>query len=277
MATATPTETTTITREALIDKLNEDLAREYQAIIAYVVYSQVLKGAEYMAIAKELEVHAGEELQHALTIAKQIDYLGGMPTAKALPVKQTDDAREMLRADLDNENATIRAYRERVSSARRCRSTRSPNTSAKSCGRSRSTRSTSPPRSARTCRMCRSRKGKGRRLYRPASASALVVLARVEIPQRPQIRVGGHLFRSDASRLHGVEQKHRAQPIVRQQILDDGQRPAAVDGGQRMGEAVDLHHRDVVAAREIEHLRDEAGHEQRHVAAGDVRGVDVRR
>jgi bacterioferritin len=114
MATATPTETTKITREKLIDKLNEDLAREYQAIIAYVVYSQVLKGAEYMAIAKELEVHAGEELKHAITIAKQIDYLGGMPIVKPLPVKQTDDAREMLRADLENENDTIRAYRERV-------------------------------------------------------------------------------------------------------------------------------------------------------------------
>ena len=113
MATAAP-ETTKITREKLIEKLNEDLAREYQAIIAYTVYSQVLKGAEYMAIAAELKVHAGEELQHALTIAKQIDYLGGMPTTTALPVKQSDDAREMLRADLDNENATIRAYRERV-------------------------------------------------------------------------------------------------------------------------------------------------------------------
>ena len=103
-----------VTREKLADLLNEDLAREYQAIIAYVVYSQVLKGAEYMAIAAELEVHAGEELQHALTIAKQIDYIGGMPGTKALPVIETDDAREMLRADLENENATIRAYRERV-------------------------------------------------------------------------------------------------------------------------------------------------------------------
>ncbi len=108
------TETTKITREKLIEKLNEDLSREYQAIIAYVVYSQVLKGAQYMAIAAELEVHAGEELQHALTIAKQIDYLGGMPTVTSLPVKQTDDAREMLQADLDNESETIRAYRERV-------------------------------------------------------------------------------------------------------------------------------------------------------------------
>lgn len=115
MATATDDKTTTkITRERLIEKLNEDLAREYQAIIAYTVYSQVLKGAEYMAIAAELEVHAGEELKHALTIAKQIDYLGGTPTTSALPVKQSDDAREMLRADLENESATIRAYRERV-------------------------------------------------------------------------------------------------------------------------------------------------------------------
>jgi len=103
-----------VTREQLIDKLNEDLSREYQAIIAYVVYSQVLKGAEYMNIAAELKKHAGEELQHALTISKHIDYLGGMPTVSALPVKQSEDAREMLRADLDNETATIRAYRDRV-------------------------------------------------------------------------------------------------------------------------------------------------------------------
>jgi bacterioferritin len=113
MATASA-ETTKITREKLIEKLNEDLAREYQAIIAYVVYSQVLKGAEYMAIAAELELHAAQELKHALTISKQIDYLGGMPAVTALPVKQSDDPRQMLRADLDNETATIRAYRERV-------------------------------------------------------------------------------------------------------------------------------------------------------------------
>lgn len=109
--------TENITRADLIKGLQEDLSREYQAIIAYVVYSQVLKGAEYQAIAKELEIHAGEELAHAITIAKQIDYLGGMPNATALPVKVTDKAEEMLRADLDNENNTIRAYRERVRQA----------------------------------------------------------------------------------------------------------------------------------------------------------------
>src|SRR5262247_2820266 len=103
-----------ISRKELAKLLNEDLAREYQAVIAYVVYSQVLKGAEYMTIADELELHAKEELDHALIIAKQIDYLGGMPTVTPKPVKTSSEAVEMLRADLDNENETIRAYRERV-------------------------------------------------------------------------------------------------------------------------------------------------------------------
>src|SRR6202048_3341624 len=104
----------TITRDELAKLLNEDLAREYQAIIAYVVYSQVLKGAAYMNIAAELKIHAGEELQHALIIAKQIDYLGGMPTVTPLSVKTSEKAEDMLRFDLDNENETIRNYRERV-------------------------------------------------------------------------------------------------------------------------------------------------------------------
>jgi bacterioferritin len=103
-----------IGRERLIELLNEDLAREYQAIIAYVVYSQVIKGAQFMAIAKELEVHAAEELRHALIISKQIDYLGGQPTVQAKPVKTSEKAEDMLRFDLQNETDTIRAYRDRV-------------------------------------------------------------------------------------------------------------------------------------------------------------------
>jgi bacterioferritin len=103
-----------ISREALIDLLNEDLSREYQAIISYVVYSQVLKGAEYMNIADELAVHAGEELAHALIISNQIDYLGGMPVAVAKPVRTSEKAKDMLRFDLENETETIRNYRERV-------------------------------------------------------------------------------------------------------------------------------------------------------------------
>ena len=104
----------TISRDELIRLLNEDLAREYQAVIAYVVYSQVLKGAEYMNIAKELETHAGEELAHALSIAQQIDYLGGMPITTPKPVKVSENAQDMLRFDLDNETETIGHYRERV-------------------------------------------------------------------------------------------------------------------------------------------------------------------
>ncbi len=106
--------TTSITREKLIELLNEDLEREYQAIIAYVVYSQVLKGPQYMQIAKELEVHAKEELAHAITLAKQIDYLGGMPKVTPKPVKTSKKAEDMLKFDLDNETETIGHYRERV-------------------------------------------------------------------------------------------------------------------------------------------------------------------
>src|ERR671925_247515 len=96
----------TTSRDELANLLNEDLSREYQAIIAYVVYSQVLKGAEYMSIAEELQKHAKQELEHALTIAKQIDYLGGMPTVTPKQVRTSEDAREMLRFDLEAENET---------------------------------------------------------------------------------------------------------------------------------------------------------------------------
>jgi bacterioferritin len=103
-----------ISRADLIELLNEDLSGEYQAIISYVVYSQVLSGAAYMNIAGELEKHAAEELTHALIISKQIDYLGGMPTVQPKPVRTSEKAKEMLQFDLENETATIRRYRERV-------------------------------------------------------------------------------------------------------------------------------------------------------------------
>jgi bacterioferritin len=103
-----------LTRKDLIKALNDDLSREYQAIIAYVVYSQTLKGAQYMNIAEELEKHAHEELKHALTVAKHIDYLGGDITATPKQVKTSDKPTDMLRFDLDNENETVRQYRERV-------------------------------------------------------------------------------------------------------------------------------------------------------------------
>ncbi len=103
-----------ITRDRLAELLNEDLSREYQAVIAYVVYSQVLKGAEFMNIAAQLELHAQQELKHALIVSRQIDYLGKMPTVTPKPVRTSENEREMLRFDLDNENETVRNYTERV-------------------------------------------------------------------------------------------------------------------------------------------------------------------
>jgi bacterioferritin len=108
---------TTVTREQLVDLLNEDLAREYQAIIAYVVYSQIIKGAAYMDIARELEKHAAEELNHALLVSKQIDYLGGTPVVTPKPVKLAEKAEDLLRFDLANEQETIAHYRNRIRQA----------------------------------------------------------------------------------------------------------------------------------------------------------------
>ena len=116
----------TITRERLAELLNEDLSREYQAIISYVVYSQVLSGAAYMDIADQLEIHAKQELDHALTLSRQIDYLGAMPAVTS-PVRTSEDPKQMLQFDLENENETIRNYRERIKRcAKRWRNTRSP-------------------------------------------------------------------------------------------------------------------------------------------------------
>ncbi|MCX6953804.1 MAG: ferritin-like domain-containing protein [Verrucomicrobia bacterium] len=110
-------DTARITRKEMIRLLNEDLAREYQAIIAYVVYSQTIKGAKYQHIATELEKHAGEELGHAIIIAKQIDYFNGTPVTTPKAVKLSDKPEDMLRFDLENERVTILAYRERIRQA----------------------------------------------------------------------------------------------------------------------------------------------------------------
>jgi bacterioferritin len=117
MSKTNESEELNISRPQMVAFLNEDLAREYQAVIAYTVYSQVLKGAAYTDIARELEKHAGEELEHAIKIAKQVDYFGGMPAVLPKPVKTSEDPKEMLRADLENERETIAQYRQRIRQA----------------------------------------------------------------------------------------------------------------------------------------------------------------
>ena len=114
---AVMTEQERLTREEMVRLLNEDLAREYQAIIAYVAYSQTLKGAAYTDIARELETHAGEELSHALKIARQVDYFGGTPEVRPLPVEISQDSKAMLQFDLENERVTIQNYRQRIQQA----------------------------------------------------------------------------------------------------------------------------------------------------------------
>ena len=130
-----------VSREHLAELLNEDLAREYQAIIGYVVYSQVLSGAQYMDIAAQLEIHAKQELDHALIISRQIDYLGKMPAVTPKPVRTSKDAKEMLRFDLENENDTIRNNAIASGNAKRLVNSRWRNRFARSLCRSRTIKS----------------------------------------------------------------------------------------------------------------------------------------
>ena len=109
--------TSTSSKNKIIKGLNEDLAREYKAIIQYVVFSSTLKGAEYGDIAEQLKEHASQELAHALEVARQIDYLGGDPTVDVKNAEYSQDSKKMLEIDLRQEQETIKNYRERIRQA----------------------------------------------------------------------------------------------------------------------------------------------------------------
>ena len=111
------TQQMTATREQMIQGLQEDLAREYKAIIQYVIFSQKLDGARYMDIAEELALHAHEELDHALAIAKQLDYFGEYPVHEPKPVQVSEENEDMLWFDLQGEDETVANYRQRIRQA----------------------------------------------------------------------------------------------------------------------------------------------------------------
>lgn len=108
---------TQVTREQLIQGLQEDIAREYKAIIQYVIFSQKLDSARYMNIADQLQVHAHQELDHALAIARQLDYFDAYPVHEPKPIEVSDDNEGMLEADLRAEDDTIQNYRIRIRQA----------------------------------------------------------------------------------------------------------------------------------------------------------------
>jgi rubrerythrin len=143
----------TVTRERLAELLNEDLAREYQAIIAYVVYSQVLKGAEYMNIADQLETHAHDESKHALIISRQIDYLGVTPSVTPTPVRMSDEPKNMLRFDLATRTRPYDNIAIASGNARHSASLPWQSKSARSSPTSRTIKLISPPPLAWRCRM----------------------------------------------------------------------------------------------------------------------------
>ena len=104
-------------RDAFVDLLNEDLELEFQSIVQYIQHIASVKGAEYQSTLDELARHVEQELQHALTLARQIDFLGGVPSTRVPDVGRATDARGALRADLELEERQLDRYRERAAQA----------------------------------------------------------------------------------------------------------------------------------------------------------------
>lgn len=103
----------------LLDELNKDLEWEYAAAIQYVQHASVISGAEYESIQKELLVHSQEEMQHAVMLSVQIDYLGGVPTVDVERREISAESLEMLKQDLKGEEDAIKRYKERIGQAER--------------------------------------------------------------------------------------------------------------------------------------------------------------
>jgi bacterioferritin len=106
-----------ITLDKLIELLNMDLELEYSAAIQYINHAAVMTGAAYGDIIKELKIHANEEVQHAMVLADQIDYLRGSPSINVGKIQISKDNDEMLQQDLDGEEDAIKRYKVRIEQA----------------------------------------------------------------------------------------------------------------------------------------------------------------
>ncbi len=104
-------------KDKFVDLLNEDLETEYQSIVQYIQHIATISGAEWFSTIEELRKHVEQEVQHALTLADQVDFLGGTPSVKVPPVQGETDSRKALEADLRLETRQLERYRERVQQA----------------------------------------------------------------------------------------------------------------------------------------------------------------
>ena len=106
-----------VTKQKLLQELNKDLEWEYAAAIQYIQHASVMTGAQYESIIKELVIHSQEEMQHALMLSEQIDFLGGTPTVEVEERKTSKNSLQMLKQDLDGEELAIKRYKERIAQA----------------------------------------------------------------------------------------------------------------------------------------------------------------
>lgn len=106
-----------VTKKKLIEELNKDLEWEYAAAVQYVQHAAAISGPQYDSIQKELIIHSQEEMQHAVMLSEQIDFLGGVPTINVEKREISSSSREMLKQDLWGEDNAITRYKERIAQA----------------------------------------------------------------------------------------------------------------------------------------------------------------
>jgi len=106
-----------ITKQTLIDKLNEDLAGELQAIIQYATYAAKVTGPYRPELSQFFNNEIADELGHAQFLANKVVALGGEPTSTPRPVPEAKDNRQMLQKVLGAEEQAISDYSERARQA----------------------------------------------------------------------------------------------------------------------------------------------------------------
>jgi bacterioferritin len=106
-----------MTKEKLIEGLNQDLAAELGTILRYVYHASQAKGFDGLQLRQMLGADLADELGHAQYLADKIVALGGEPTTQPESFQKGTDLPSMLRIDLEHERSAVENYKKRAEQA----------------------------------------------------------------------------------------------------------------------------------------------------------------
>lgn len=99
-----------MSKELLIEAMNDQLAAEYQAMIMYIHYASVVVGPYRPQLVGFFTAEIAGETLHSQYLADKISAMGGIPTTTPKPVPHTSDARAQLEFVKEAEQQAIDAY-----------------------------------------------------------------------------------------------------------------------------------------------------------------------